>query len=189
MPSGLTWIAASVVGGERALLSLLEQYHIDATPVATGGHPGTLTMAMSGQIDIGRGAAPFRLELVEKGDIRIIALGSEIRSRADQTVRVCVTNLQTLAKKDTVAHYMQGYRDAIDFMYANGDALIFYEEFAKVPARLMREWRDEFFPKAALDPDSIVGLEAVMTDAIAFKYISAPLSKDQLRDLLRLQPK
>jgi hypothetical protein len=24
-------------------LSLLDQYHVDAKPVATGGHPGTLT--------------------------------------------------------------------------------------------------------------------------------------------------
>src|SRR5712671_3001958 len=47
-----------------ALLALLEQYKVDAKPVATGGHPQTLTMAMTGQIDIGRGAAPNGLELV-----------------------------------------------------------------------------------------------------------------------------
>jgi NitT/TauT family transport system substrate-binding protein len=158
-------------------LSLLEQYHIDAMPAVTGGHPGTLTMAMSGQIDIGRGAAPFGLELVEKGDIRIIARGSEIKSRADQTVRICVTNLQTLAKKDTVAHYMQGYRDAIDFMYANGDALIFYEEFAKVPARLMREWRDEFFPKNTMWPDEVKGLDLILADALKNKFVAYHLER------------
>jgi NitT/TauT family transport system substrate-binding protein len=77
-----------------ALLALLDQYKIDARPVSTGGHPATLTMAMTGQIDIGRGAAPFGLDLVEEGKIRVIARGSEIKARADQTVRICMANLQ-----------------------------------------------------------------------------------------------
>jgi NitT/TauT family transport system substrate-binding protein len=58
-----------------ALLALLDQYKVDARPVATGGHPATLTMAMTSQIDIGRGAAPFGLDLVEEGKIRVIARG------------------------------------------------------------------------------------------------------------------
>jgi NitT/TauT family transport system substrate-binding protein len=74
-------------------------------------------------------------------------------------------------------------------MYAGDEALKIFAAFAGIEFTIARRTRDEFFPKAALDPDSIVGLEAVMNDAIAFKYISAPLSKDQLRDLLRLQPK
>jgi NitT/TauT family transport system substrate-binding protein len=169
-----------------ALLSLLEQYHVDAKPVATGGHPGTLTMAMTGQIDIGRGAAPFGLELVEKGQIRIIARGSEIKARANQTVRVCVTNLQTLAKKDTVARYMQGYRDAVDFMYSSDDALLFYEEFAKVPARLMRKWRDEFFPKNTMWPDEVKGLDVVLADALKNKFVAIPLTAEQVRELVQI---
>ena len=75
-----------------ALLSLLDQYKVDARPVSTGGHPATLTMTMTGQIDIGRGAAPFGLELVDEGKIRVIARGSEIKARSDQTVRVCLAN-------------------------------------------------------------------------------------------------
>lgn len=63
-----------------ALLALLDQYKVAAKPVATGGHPATLTMTMTGQIDIGRGAAPFGLDLVDAGKIRIIARGSEIRA-------------------------------------------------------------------------------------------------------------
>ena len=51
-------------------------------------------MAMMGQINIGRGAAPFGLDLVEEGKIRVIARGSEIKARDDQTVRVCMANLQ-----------------------------------------------------------------------------------------------
>src|SRR5215470_13207252 len=121
-----------------ALLALLDQYGVEAKPVATGGHPATLTMTMTGQIDIGRGAAPFGLDLVDKGEIRIIARGTEIKERADQTVRVCVANAGALDKRhDAVARFVQGYRDTLDWMYSSPDALAIYEDFSKVPARQM----------------------------------------------------
>ena len=107
---------------------------------------------MTSQIDIGRGAAPFGLDLVDKGEIRIIARGSEIKARANQTVRICVSNLQTLAKGDLIARYMQGYRDAVDYMYSGDEALKQYEAFSKVPVAMMRRGRDEFFPKPRCGP-------------------------------------
>src|SRR5215467_16307472 len=111
-----------------ALLALLDQYKIDARPVSTGGHPATLTMAMTGQIDIGRGAAPFGLELVEQGKIRVIARGSEIAERANQTVRTCIAHPQALEQRgDVVARFMQAYRDTIDWMYSDPAALDAYE--------------------------------------------------------------
>ncbi len=144
-------ISYSVTGSSShaAVLSLLAQYGVDARPVATGSHPTTLTMAMSGQIDIGRGAAPFGLEMVEEGKIRVIARGSEIKARSDQTVRVCVANTHILQDgKGTVARFMQAYRDTIDWMYADPAALREYEAYSGVPARYMAKWRDQWhFPK------------------------------------------
>jgi NitT/TauT family transport system substrate-binding protein len=169
-----------------ALLSLIEQYHVDAKPVATGGHPTTLTMAMTSQIDIGRGAAPFGLDLVDKGEIRIIARGSEIKARANQTVRICVSNLQTLAKGDLIARYMQGYRDAVDYMYSGDEALKQYEAFSKVPVAMMRRGRDEFFPKATMWPDEIKGLDLVLADAVKNKFVTAPLSAAQVKDMVQI---
>jgi NitT/TauT family transport system substrate-binding protein len=169
-----------------ALLSLIEQYHVAAKPVATGGHPTTLTMAQTGQIDIGRGAAPFGLDLVEKGEIRIIARGSEITSRANQTVRVCVANLQALANKDLVARYMQAYRDTLDWMYAGDEALPIYENFSKIPAHLMKSARAQFFPKAALWPDEVKGLDVTLSDALKNKFIAAALTPEQQKEMLQI---
>ena len=47
-------IGYSVTGSSShsALLELLRQYHLAAKPTATGGMPGTLTAAMSRQIDV-----------------------------------------------------------------------------------------------------------------------------------------
>jgi NitT/TauT family transport system substrate-binding protein len=171
-----------------ALLSLLEQYKVDAKPVSTGGHPATLTMTMTGQIDIGRGAAPFGLEMVEEGKIRVIARGSEITARANQSVRVCVANLQTIERGDVIARFMQGYRDAIDWMYSDPAALAAYEEFSKISAKHMAKWRDEYFPKPTMWPDEIKGLDVTLADAVKNKFLSRALTPDEIKDLVRIPP-
>ena len=170
-----------------ALLALLDQYKVDARPISTGGHPATLTMAMTGQIDIGRGAAPFGLDLVEEGKIRVIARGSEIKARADQTVRICMANAQVLGKRgDAVARFMQGYRDAIDWMYADPAALQMYETFSNVRHELMAKVRDQYFPKATLWPDEIRGLDLVLSDALKNKFIARPLTPAEVKEMIRI---
>ena len=179
-------ISYSVNGSSShtAVLSLISQYKVDAKPVATGNHPTTLTMTMTGQIDIGRGAAPFGLEMVEEGKIRVIARGSEIAARAHQTVRVCIAHVNT--RKDVIARFMQAYRDTIDFMYSDPAALKMYEEFSKVPATHMAKWRNEYFPKDAVWPDEIKGLDLVLADAQKNKFISAPLTKEQIDEMIQI---
>jgi NitT/TauT family transport system substrate-binding protein len=172
-----------------ALLALLDQYKVDAKPVSTGGHPATLTMAMTGQIDIGRGAAPFGLELVDEGKIRVIARGTEIKARSDQTVRVCLANARLLEKRgDAVARFMQGYRDAIDWMYSDPAAMMVYEEFSGVRHALMAKIRDQYFPKSTLWPDEIRGLDLVLADSLKNKFITKPLTAEQVKDMIRIPP-
>jgi hypothetical protein len=48
--------------------------------------------------------------------------------------------------------------------------------------------RDEFYPSEALDPDKIVGLDAIVRDAVTLKYLSAPLSQTQLNELIVKSP-
>jgi NitT/TauT family transport system substrate-binding protein len=71
-------------------------------------------------------------------------------------------------------------------MYANDDALIFYEEFAKVPGRLMRKWRNEFFPKNTMWPDEVKGLDLVLGEALKNKFVAAPLIPEQVRELVQI---
>jgi NitT/TauT family transport system substrate-binding protein len=170
-----------------ALLSLLDQYKVDAKPVSTGGHPATLTMTMTGQIDIGRGAAPFGLELVDEGKIRVIARGSEIKARSDQTVRVCLANAGVVAKRgDAVARFVQGYRDTIDWMYSDPAALVAYEDFSHVRHELMETARDQYFPKPTLWPDEIRGLDPVLADSLKNKFIAKPLTASEIAGMIRI---
>ena len=46
--------------------------------------------------------------------------------------------------------------------------------------------RDDFYPWEALDPDKIAGLEAIAADAMSLKYLTAPLTKAQLDELVQV---
>lgn len=163
---------------------------LQAKPVATGGPSATLTQVMSNQIDVGWSAPPFGLDLLDEGKIRIIASGNDAKAFKDQTVRLLITNAQTLkARKETLDRFMKAYRETVDWMYSGDAALKIYAEFVGIPESRAKRSRDEFFPKSAVDPDKIVGLEAILPDAVTLKYIAKPLTKEQLAELIQIPPR
>jgi NitT/TauT family transport system substrate-binding protein len=172
------------------LSSLIKENGLKAKAVAAGGAPTTLTQVMSGQIDVGWSAPPFGLDLLDQGRIRVIATGNDSANFRDQTVRVLTANLQTLQnRKNVVERFMKGYRETVDWMYSDPAALKLYADFAGISEALAKRARDDFFPKTALDPDKIVGLDAIIPDAVTFKYTSVPLTKEQLAELIQIPPR
>jgi NitT/TauT family transport system substrate-binding protein len=124
---------------------------------------------------------------VEEGKIRVIARGSEIKARADQTVRVCIANAQVLGKRaNAVARFVQGYRDAIDWMYADPAALQMYEAFSNVRHELMAKVRDQYFPKPTLWPDEVRGLDLVLSDALKNRFIARPLTPAETKEMIQI---
>jgi NitT/TauT family transport system substrate-binding protein len=100
--------------------AFMKQYNLTAKPTATGGPAATLTQVMSNQIDIGWSAPPFGLQQLDEGKIRIIASGNDAAAFKGQTVRVNITNTQTLAtRKAVIDRYMKAYRETIDWMYSD----------------------------------------------------------------------
>jgi NitT/TauT family transport system substrate-binding protein len=61
-------VAFSAVGSSShgSLLALIAQYHLTAKPTPTGNIASTITQTMTKQVDVGFGAAPFGLDLVER---------------------------------------------------------------------------------------------------------------------------
>src|SRR6202035_432635 len=115
-------VAFSAVGSSShgSLLALIAQYHLTAKPTQTGNIASTITQTMTGQVDVGFGAAPFGLDLVEAGKTRIVASGSDVEALKKRVVRVNVTGAQTLATKhDALVRFMQAYRETVDWMYAS----------------------------------------------------------------------
>jgi NitT/TauT family transport system substrate-binding protein len=73
-------------------LALADQAGVSPKMTPSGGISGTRTQVMSDQIDVGWSVPPFNLDMVAKGDIRIIARGSDVPSLNGQTIRVNVVN-------------------------------------------------------------------------------------------------
>jgi len=169
----------------------MRQYELKAKPTATGGPAPTLTQVMSGQIDVGWSAPPFGLDQLDSKQIRIIASGNDATAFKGQTVRVLITNTQTLqTRKPVIERFMKAYREAIDYMYSDDPAMFkTYADFVGIDVAKARRTRDGFFPRAAVDPDRIVGLDTIVQDAVALKYTAAPLTQPQLAELIQIPPR
>lgn len=170
--------------------AFMKQYNLKAKPVGTGGPAPTLTQVMSGQIDVGWSAPPFGLDQLDQGQIRIVATGNDATVFKGQTVRLLITNVQTLqSRRPVLERFMRAYRETIDRMYSDPAALKVYADFVGITEAKAKRTRDDFFPKEAIDPDKVVGLDTIVQDAVQLKYTAGQLTKEQLVDLIQIPPR
>jgi NitT/TauT family transport system substrate-binding protein len=181
-------IGFSQVGSSSnaALLELLKQYKLDAKPVALGGMQATFTQTMTGQVDVGWAAAPFALDAIADGKIRIVARGTDVAALKERTARVNVTNLTVLEqRRDALGRFMRGYLETIDWMYSDPDALKLYGEYSQLPATVVQRVR-EFIPKDTIAPERVVGLDQIVADAVKLKFIADPLTPAQIKEFVQI---
>jgi NitT/TauT family transport system substrate-binding protein len=162
-----------------------------AKPMATGNPASTLTTVMTDQVDIGWASPPFGLKELEEGKIHIVAKATDAALVRGQTIRVNVVNADTLKnRKAVVERFMQAYRETIDYMYsADPQVIKDYAEFVKMPEAMAKRVRDEFIPKSLINPDEIKGLEPLIEEAVKLKFIPAPLTKEQVAELIQIPPR
>jgi NitT/TauT family transport system substrate-binding protein len=167
--------------------ALIKQYNLTAKPVATGSPSSTLTQVMSGQVDVGWSAPPFGLDQLDQNQIRVIASGNDAAVFKGQTVRLLISNTQTLqARKPVIERFMQAYRETVDWMYADPAALKAYADWLGITVEKAKRTRDGFFPKDAINPDKVVGLDTIVADAVDLKYTATTLTKEQLAELIQI---
>ena len=170
--------------------AFMKQYNLNAKPTAIGGPAINLTAVMSGQIDVGWAAPPFGLDQLDKNEIRIIATGNDAEVFKGQTVRLNIANAEyNKTNKDIIARYMKAYRETIDCLYQDEKCLKTYAEWLNIPEAKAKRTRDDFFPREAVNPDNIVGLDTIVKDAVELKFTTAPLTKEQLADLIQIPPR
>jgi NitT/TauT family transport system substrate-binding protein len=142
---------------------------------------------MSGQIDVGWAGAPFGVDAVEQGRTRVVAKASDDPVLDRQTIRLLIANSNDMKERpDVFVRFMRAYREALDWVYSTPDGLAAYAKWASISEATARRALAEFLPRAAVDPDRISGVDDVMADAVTFKYIPAPLSKQQLDELIQI---
>ena len=185
-------IAYSTSGSSsnNLVLAFVDELGVKGKPTPTGGPAATLTQVLSGQIDIGWAAPPFGMKELKEGKIRILIRGSDAPSLRGQTVRTIIVNADALkSKRDAIMRFVQGYREAVDWMYADPNAITMYAEKMKLDRDLIADSIKEFHPKEAMQTDGMQDMAGIQRDAVKLKFIDAPLSKEQLAELIQIPPR
>jgi len=84
---------------------------------------------------------------------------------------------------------MKAYRETVDFLYTDPNGLKVYADWLKISEAKAKRTRDDFFPRAAIEPDKIVGLDTIVKDAVELKFTATQLTPGQLADLIQIPPR
>jgi len=173
----------------NVVLGFGKELGVPAKPTSTGGMSPTLTLVMSGQIDIGWGSPPFGLKEIAEGKIRVIANGNAVPSLRSQTIRVEVVNANTLRdRKDAVLRFVRAYRETLDWMYADPAAIKMYADSVHQPVGPVKAAIEQYQPKEAKQFDRVLDIEGMMADAIKNKFLDVPLTKEQIAEFVQIPP-
>jgi NitT/TauT family transport system substrate-binding protein len=173
---------------DSVVRAFVDEFKLKVKAMPTGNPPSTLTAVMTDQVDVGWAAPPFGLKEMDEGKTRLVARATDSALVRGQTIRVVVANANALAKrKDAIARYMTAYRETIAYMYSDDPRVMKdYGEFAGISEAMAKRVRDEFFPRSLLDPDEIHGFDGLMAEAVALKFIPAPLTAAQVGELVQI---
>ncbi len=184
-------IAFSTPGSSTqiAVLSLLNLYGVKtAKPVATGGPAVTLTQVMTNQIDVGWSTAPpggrCARGRYQGGSSPVLARcrGCAIRPSAGSSPM----RTRLARNRDAIVRYMGAVREITARIYDNPDGLRMLAEVSMIsePSTAVGA---EFLPKEAdrCGPASPASTRSCRMRS-AGKYIPAPLTPSQLKELIQV---
>ena len=184
-------IAYSTAGSSTHSIvrAFIDENKLKVKAITTGNPSSTLTAVMTDQVDVGWASPPFGLKEIDEGKTRVVARATDAALVRGQTIRVVVANADALAKRKGVFdRFMKAYRETIAYMYGdNPQVLKDYAEFAGVSEAVARHVRDDFFPRALVEPDEIHGMDSLLAEAVTLKFIPTPLTKEQVAELVRIQ--
>ena len=160
-----------------------------AEPVSLGGIPEVYTAVRTGQTDAGWSVAPFQLDLVEKGELRVVVKGEEITALKEITPRVHFLNNAFAAKNpDAVRGFFRAQQRALDYMFENkADAAKIWIKRAEMKypeAAVLKTW--DYYNRAAMTLKPIRGLQATIEDGIRNKFLTQPLTQAEINNLIDL---
>jgi NitT/TauT family transport system substrate-binding protein len=162
-------------------LHLARHFGVNLKPQPAGNYTATLTQVLTRQVDIGFSAAPFNLNFVDEGKIRIVARGSEVPALRDMTSRLLVVSVSGLERRrDVLKRYLAAYLETLDWMYSDPAAIDAHAAWSNLPKALAAR-APEYMTKPNMTPTRISGLPGIMEDAVKFKYIPAVLTDAQLK--------
>ena len=176
-----------------AVLAIAEQIKAKglkpAEPVSLGGIPEVYTAVRTGQADAGWSVAPFQLDRVEKGELRVVVKGEEITAMKELTARVHFLNNDFAAKNpDAVRGFFRAQQRALDYMFDHKDETakiwIRRAEMKYPESAVLKTW--DFYSRAAMSLKPIRGIQATIEDGIRNKFLTQPLTQAEISSLIDL---
>lgn len=164
---------------------LLKDNKINAKLVSVGGMAAARTMVMSGQIETGWASTPSMLDVVRKGEIRILARGSEAAGLADYSIRVSAMNSSWLARnRETAVKFQRAFWKGMMLHYQGGEASD--RRFAERWGLDIQDVRrnQEFTPLADVTYTPVGNLDGLIKLAQEFDMIKEPLTEAQKANLV-----
>lgn len=160
-----------------------------AEPVSLGGIPEVFTAVRTGQADAGWSVAPFQLDRVEKGELRVVVKGEEITAMKEITARVHFVNNDFAAKNpDAVRGFFRAQQKALDYMFENkADTAKIWIRRAELKfpeSAVLKTW--DYYNRAAMTLKPIRGLQATIEDGIRNKFLTQPLTQAETNALVDL---
>ena len=160
-----------------------------AEPVSLGGIPEVFTAVRTGQADAGWSVAPFQLDRVEKGELRVVVRGEEITAMKEITARVHFVNNDFAAKNpEAVRGFFRAQQKALDYMFENkADTAKIWIRRAELKfpeSAVLKTW--DFYNRAAMTLKPIRGLQATVEDGIRNKFLTQPLTQAETSALVDL---
>ena len=160
-----------------------------AEPVSLGGIPEVYTALRTGQTDVGWSVAPFQLDRVEKGELRVVVRGEEINAMKEISARVHFVNNDFAAKNpDAVRGFFRAQQKALDYMFENkADTAKIWIRRAELKfpeSAVLKTW--DFYNRAAMSLKPIRGLQTTIDDGIRNKFLNAPLTQAEINSLIDL---
>jgi NitT/TauT family transport system substrate-binding protein len=151
--------------------------------VSGGSPPQQFTGVMTDQFDAGWSAPPFFLEEVRKGNIRILFRGNDVPGLSELTIRVNLASSDFLKRQpNAMKGFLAATRNAIQFIFANQDeAAKIWAANAKLkesPEVVKESWK--FYSQAAMALAPIKGIERSLEDAVKYKFLKKPFSREAL---------
>jgi NitT/TauT family transport system substrate-binding protein len=88
-------------------------------------------------------------------------------------------------RRDAVTRFNRAYQDTVAWMYSDPAALKIYAEYSNLPEKIVLRVRD-LIPQQSLATDRVEGIDQIMADAVAGKFIPAPLTSEQVKELVQI---
>lgn len=164
---------------------MLKEHHLDGTKmVSVGGMASARTQVMSGQVDTGWSAAPMNLDLVRKGEIRIVATGDDVKGLANYSIRCSAANSDWLAKhRQTAIKFQRAFWKGMLSLYQDPHAAERFAEKWKLDVAEAKR-AAEFTPLRDVSYAPIGNLDGLEKLAIEYGMLKQPLTPEQKKKLV-----